>query len=101
MSDQVSTSFRRISDRLPSNFRHFLTSFRSKFDILGTPLRRTMANLGYFSPMMTSFRTMLCNVFNRGLLHYDALFRTTPDNHVELSSVCGVSGTLGLTRDCC
>ena len=47
-----------------------------------------MANLGYFSPMMTSFRTMLCNVFNRGLLHYDALFHITPDNHVELSSVC-------------
>ena len=46
---------------------------------------------------------MLCYVFNRGLLHYDALFRTTPDNHVELSSVCvcGVSATLALTRDCC
>ena len=32
---------------------------------------------------------MVCYVcFNRGLFHFDDLLRTSPDNHVELSSVC-------------
>ena len=34
---------------------------------------------------------MLCFCFvccNRGLLHFDGLFRTVTDNHIELSSGC-------------
>ena len=38
------------------------------------------------SPITNYFRTML--YFKWGLFHIDALPRTTPDNHVELPSVC-------------
>ena len=85
--DQLSISFDQVSINFGSTFDQFSTRFRSNFDQF-RPLRWTMATLGYFSPMITCFRTMFCDSFNRGLLHFDALFRTTPDNLVELSSVC-------------
>ena len=75
LSDQLPTDFPSVFDQVSISFRLTFDRFRT---VSTTPLRRTM----------TLRRTMFVIVLNRGLLQINALFRTIPDKHVELSSVC-------------
>ena len=98
-SDRFPTNFRHMSVWFPSNFRsfsvgfpsnfwpismHFPISFELHFDELGQLGLRLL-------PDDRLFRTNFNVCVNRGLWDTLSLPRTTPDKHVELSSVCGPS----------
>ena len=95
-SDRFPTNVRHMSVWFPSNFRsfsvgfpsnfwpismHFPISFELHFDELGQLGLRLL-------PDDRLFRTNFNVCVNRGLWDNLSLPRTTPDKHVELSSVC-------------
>ena len=97
--DSCPTHFRLISDGISNNFRlmsdSLSTDFRGNFDQLSIYFTGTLLWRTTTTGLFLRWRAMLgpCSVklcFKRGLFHLDALFRTTPDNLVELSSVCGL-----------
>ena len=79
-----SIHFRCVFDHLPIQIRRPSDSFTLGLNSTLTNLRTT------FTTMTTHYaRTMLeVKCFNRGLWDNPSLPRTTPDKHVELSSVC-------------
>ena len=90
-----SMSVRSMPVSISTNFDNFQLQIRSVFDPnfrLRFSLNSTSAtydNLVYnFSPMNGFFRTIFNVCVNWGLWDNLSLPRTTPDNHVELSSAC-------------
>ena len=91
-----SMSVRSMSVSISTNFDNFQLQIRSVFDPnfrLWFSLNSTSAtydNLVYnFSAMNGFFRAIFNVCVNWGLWDNLSLPRTTPDKHVELSSVCG------------
>ena len=73
----------------PTNFWHMFISFSHNFDHFGNSTSTNYDDFAIWSPSprwSTSLGQMFC--VNRGLWDNLSLPRTTPDNHVELSSVC-------------
>ena len=90
-----SMSVRSMSVSISTNFDNFQLQIRSVFDPnfrLRFSLNSTSATYDNlvcnFSPMNGFFRTIFNICVNWGLWDNLSLPRTTPDNHVELSSVC-------------
>ena len=98
MSVSISTNFDNFQLQIRSVFE---PNFRLRFSLNSTSA--TYDNLVYnFSPMNGFFRTIFNVCVNWGLWDNLSLPRTTPDNHVELSSVCVcVFGCLHLDHFLC
>ena len=83
---QFSDNGLRLSQEPPCRSRlsrlSIFDSWMNHSDFIGTPPRRTTRN-GYVGPIF-----LLSKCFKRGLWDAIPLPRTTPDKHVELSSVC-------------
>ena len=84
-------SFRGVFDAYPSLFRRIFDSFPTGLWTISTyyPISSLLElHFDELQGMTTLGPIFLSKCFKRGLWDAIPLLRTTPDNHVELSSVC-------------
>lgn len=86
-SNPCSRSFRFNFDNVPIELQNNTTSTSRQFRWLSTTLDN-FDNWATTIPWWLVIRTMVCFWFNWGLFGIHDLPRTSPDTHVELSSVC-------------